>query len=329
MKIVSIFEVKEGEFLGRNVYTPEGYILLRRGVSLERKHIDSLKRFNISYIAVFESEDEKKIYERSSNLVENPFLGKVRKAYIGLRMSLSYFRKTSFQIFDWGDVDLILKRIDKTFQSKKAEITFFIELGKKVIWAILMELLRGERKLLGLGSFSYEDGGMLWEHWLNVSVLSMFTAFNLGYKIKRICEIGISALFHDIGKLFLNADDFFKNSFLNRNNIDPAIALHPLLGYCLLRNLRDLPIRISHVLYQHHENFDGSGYPQGLKKGGIIGETRIVAVCNYFDALLSGRFGFLPTMEEAISNIEGLSEKRFDPKVLDVFLNDVLRKNML
>lgn len=329
MKIVNVYEAKEGDLLGRNVYAPEGYILLRRGISLERKHIDSLKKLGISYIAVFESEEERRIYEKSSNLTGNPFLGKLKEIYTGLRRSVSYFRKASSQILDWGDVELVLKRIDKAFQGKRGEIAFFVEYGRKITLSILMEILRGERKLLSLGSFNYEDGGMLWEHWLNVAVLSMFTAFSLGYKVKRIWEIGVSALFHDIGKLFLDTEDFLKDSFLSRDELDPVIALHPLLGYGLLRNLRDIPIRVSHILYQHHESFDGSGYPQGLKRGEIVGGARIVALCNYFDALLSGRFGFLPTIEEAASKMEGLSGERFDPKVLDVFLNGVLRKEML
>ncbi|MCS7232621.1 MAG: HD domain-containing protein [Synergistetes bacterium] len=329
MKIVRVDELKGGELLGRSIYTPEGYSLLKRGVSLEKKHIDSIKRFSISHVAVFESEDEREIYEKSGDLLENPFLNKVREIYTGLRKNLSVFRKASFGIVSWEDSELILKRFDKAVQWERSKIAFFIELGRKITLALLREIFKGERKLISLGSFSYEDGGMLWEHWLNVAVLSMFTAFSLGYKVKRIWDIGTAALFHDIGKLFLSVEDFFLNSFLSKGEIDFTIAMHPLLGYGLLRNMRNLAISISHAVYQHHESFDGSGYPQGLERGEIIGQARIIGLCNYFDALLSGRLGFLPTVEEAVSRLEKLSEKLFDPKILDVFINDVIRKRML
>ncbi|MDK2870805.1 MAG: hypothetical protein PWQ16_157 [bacterium] len=323
--MVKFSEVKEGDILGRSIYTPDGYPLLRRGVYLERKHIEGLAKFNLPFLVLFDDEEEKEVYEKSTGLVTSPFLKEIREIYLNFRRNI----KSYIQPLDGEGEESVLKRVDKALQSKKLGMTFLVERGKRVTLAILGEILRGDRKLLSLGSFNYEDGGMLWEHWLNVSVLSMFTAFSLGYKTRNIWEIGVAALFHDIGKLFLDLEEFFFDPFRGRDDVDFKAVMHTILGYGLLRSLRNLSIGVSHVAYQHHERFDGTGYPRGLERGEISGGARIVALCNYFDALLSGRLGFLPSTEKACLRVENLSDSYFDPKVVDVFISGVVRREML
>ncbi len=329
MRVVDLGDVEEGMILARSIYTPDGNPLLKKGVVLGVRQIESLRRFLISYVIVFESEDEKKIYEGAPEAVRNPFIHDVRKIYLGLRRLLYSLKGSFLQGVEWGDADLLLKRLSKMPPDKKARVDFFIDLGGRLVSSILREIFRGERKLMSLGSFSYEDGGMLWEHWLNTCVLSMFTALAMGYKVKRIWEIGVGALFHDLGKLFLDPDAFFLNSFLGMEETDITVSIHTLLGYGILRSVRTLPLTIAHVAYQHHERFSGGGYPWNLERGKITNYARVVSVSNYFDALLSGRLGVISSIEEAVSRIHSLSGSVFDPRVVDYFLNSVVKKRML
>ncbi|MCD6363674.1 MAG: HD domain-containing protein [Synergistetes bacterium] len=329
MKVINLDDVKGEMILARSIYTPDGNPLLRRGVVLGVKQVKSLKRFSITHVIVFESEEEKELYEATKESMDNPFLYDIRKIYLGLRRTLYSLRSTVVQGLDWENADMLLKKLGRLPPDRKSRIELFINVGGKVVSALLREIFKGDRKLLSLGSFTYEEGGMLWEHWLNACVLSMFTALAMGYKVRSIWEIGVGALFHDLGKLFLDPESFFLNPFLSTDGVDFLTSMHTLIGYGILRSIRTLPLTVAHVAYQHHERFGGGGYPRNLERGRITNYARIVSVSNFFDALLSGRLGVIHTIESAALQVESLSGSVFDPRVVNYFLNGVVKKRML
>ncbi len=94
----------------------------------------------------------------------------------------------------------------------------------------------------------------------------------------------------------------------------PVIARDLLSGVTLLKDAIDIP-------FSHHENWDGSGYPQGLKAEAIPKAARIFAVVETYDALLSDKpYRKAWTKEKAIDYLKQEKGKKFDPKIIDAFL---------
>ncbi|WP_447980381.1 HD domain-containing phosphohydrolase [Candidatus Nitrospira bockiana] len=136
------------------------------------------------------------------------------------------------------------------------------------------------------------------------------------------CElIRIASPMHDIGKIgtpdhiLLKPGKFTPEEF-------KAIALHPEIGYRILSGSgAELLNLAATIAWTHHEKFDGSGYPRGLKGSDIPLEGRIAAIADTFDALTSKRV-YKPAypVEQAIDILHKRRAKDFDPELLDTFL---------
>lgn len=156
------------------------------------------------------------------------------------------------------------------------------------------------------------------EHSLNVSRLSreLSEAMHLNEaETKRIEE---AAYLHDIGKIVFNETLLSGEKGLQEEQ-ETMIRQHSVIGYRIL-NLFDDTLDLAAGVYSHHENWDGSGYPKGLKGEEIPKSARIIAVAEVYDALTSNYRDKRMSSEKAISKIKSLSGKRFDPAVVEVFV---------
>ena len=156
-------------------------------------------------------------------------------------------------------------------------------------------------------------------HSQRVTGLVLTIAEELGVKGENLVHIRRGAFLHDIGKMGIPDDVLLKPGELNEEEWDimykhPQYA-HEMLSYIdYLRPALDIP-------YCHHEKWDGSGYPRGLKGTKIPLAARIFAVVDVFDALTSDRpYRRAWTREKALEYIKAQSGKHFDPVVVDVFV---------
>ncbi|MFH1836919.1 MAG: HD domain-containing phosphohydrolase [Candidatus Omnitrophota bacterium] len=162
-------------------------------------------------------------------------------------------------------------------------------------------------------------------HSSKVMLLSIALAKKLKLGKKKIENIKVAALLHDLGKLAIDGKILFKKGKLNEAEYD-QIKNHPEWGAKIasfIYFLRDIvPIMIC-----HHENYDGTGYPKGKRGEDIPIESRILSVADIYEALTADRpyrEGFLK--EEAVAIIKGERGRKLDPRVTDVFL-EMLRNN--
>jgi hypothetical protein len=110
----------------------------------------------------------------------------------------------------------------------------------------------------------------------------------LGLSGGRLRSLAIGGLLHDIGKLSVPTDILQKPGSLTDDEYD-VIRHHPEWGQALVRELGGFPAEVERLVMDHHERLDGSGYPRGLRGDELDLETRIMAVCDVHDALLSKR----------------------------------------
>jgi putative nucleotidyltransferase with HDIG domain len=133
---------------------------------------------------------------------------------------------------------------------------------------------------------------------------------------KRV--IGLGALLHDVGKIAVSDSILLKPSKLSEYEWKEMRG-HPTEGYRLLQRI-DFLRTSAEIVYSHHEHYDGSGYPRGLKGEDIPLGARLFAVADVFDAITSDRPYHRPLgYSEAVEVVRRESGRHFDPAVVEVF----------
>jgi len=158
-------------------------------------------------------------------------------------------------------------------------------------------------------------------HSMKVSKYATDIAEALGYSQERIATLRAAALLHDIGKIGVSDRVLMKSGPLSDEDWEP-IRAHPKLGVAILKHVESLSGCLAAIQY-HHERYDGTGYPAGLKGENIPLDARIMAVADSYDAMTSlrpyrqGKF----TPEQALAELKRCAGTQFDPKIIEVFLS--------
>lgn len=162
-------------------------------------------------------------------------------------------------------------------------------------------------------------------HTVRVTELTLRMAQSMGLKEEQIIHIRRGGLLHDIGKLGVPDNILLKHE--NLTDVEWEIMRkHPTYAYEMLSSITYLEPALD-IPYCHHEKWDGTGYPRGLKGEQIPIVARIFAIVDVWDALTSDRpYRSAWTKEETLKYIKEQSEKYFDPQVVDVFLRLVADK---
>lgn len=157
-------------------------------------------------------------------------------------------------------------------------------------------------------------------HTKRVTVLTERLARSMGVDDEAMVHITRGALLHDIGKMAIPDGILLKPSGLTEEERE-LVQQHPIYAFEMLKPIKFLHPALD-IPYCHHEKWDGSGYPRGLKGEEIPFAARIFSVVDVWDALVSDRpyrKGILPA--EVKKSIYELSGSHFDPKIVDAFLS--------
>ncbi len=159
-------------------------------------------------------------------------------------------------------------------------------------------------------------------HTLRVTEMTVRLAEKMGFRNDELVHIRRGALLHDIGKMGIPDHILHKPGKLNENEWQ-IMRLHPVYAYEMLSPIRFLEPAI-HIPYCHHEKWDGSGYPQGLKGKEIPRYARLFCVIDVWDALRSDRpYRTGWPLEQVCDYIREKTGEHFDPEVAKVFLETV------
>lgn len=161
-------------------------------------------------------------------------------------------------------------------------------------------------------------------HSRKVSRHSADIATALGYTEERVAAVRAAGLLHDIGKIGVSDRILTKPGSLDDEEWEP-IRAHPTLGVSIIKHVESLRDCLAAVQY-HHERYDGSGYPSGLKGDNIPLDARILAVADSYDAMTSTR-PYRPQMTkgEALEELVRCAGTHFDPRVVRVFVRSMIK----
>jgi len=277
--------IKPGMKLARDICTVDGRTILVAGVIITEKQIDVLRKWQINSIYV------------TNPILEIPEVGEAIQ------------EKTRKKV---------AKAIEKIFDS--AENTRLYSLDgeqRALVKSIIEDVVGSKLVLVHLAQISrHQDDGLT--HAVNVAILSTITAMAMSdYNRDNLYVLAIGALLHDIGKIFV-PKDLFKKEDPTVEDLE-IIRNHTNYGFEVLRRLENFSLVAAHIALQHHENHNGSGFPDKKKGEEIHLFARIVAIADRFDNLVAGGL----KMHTAYEAIATGNEIFFDPKITEAFLSRI------
>jgi HD-GYP domain-containing protein (c-di-GMP phosphodiesterase class II) len=205
--------------------------------------------------------------------------------------------------------------IDKAYKEKSVDL----ERSEGFVAEVITSVARNREALTGLCKLrSYDE--YTYTHSINVTVLA--TAFGqfLGLPEAELFSLGLAALFHDIGKANIPPEVLNKPGRLSDREFQ-VMKRHPLESYSILKDKRPLEDKVLLAIVEHHEKFDGSGYPRGLQGEAVSMFARVISLADVYDALTSDRVyrkGMPPS--RALGVMYGMREKDFHPTMVERFI---------
>jgi putative nucleotidyltransferase with HDIG domain len=213
------------------------------------------------------------------------------------------------------DTARAIREIDRNLFSQPAET---MRVAGKLIGKITDSILAAPELAINLMGDKL-GGEEMYVHSLNVTMLSMMIARDIKLPHEVASVLGMGALLHDIG--IKNIPDKVLNKLDPYNRAEQALVETHCHGGFEIGQKLGLAAPALAILRDHHELFDGSGYPRHLQGEAIGVLSRIVSIANYYDELCNPRNpADALTPHEALSQMFAKMRSRFDPKLLQVFI---------
>jgi len=216
--------------------------------------------------------------------------------------------------------------VSEIMESAKLKNSTSIKKAKRVVQSMVDLMLQEESTLLGLTTLrSYDE--YTYNHSVNVAILSIAMGQRMGYHRRELGELGMATLFHDIGKIELPVELLNKPSEFTPEEWS-IIRKHPVHGVktlLKLKGLQEQAIRMIMASFEHHLNYDLSGYPRLATPRRVSLFGRITSIADCYDALTSARvYNRNPLIpDRALAFMMKKSNIAFDPILLKIFINVV------
>ncbi len=274
-----------------------------------------VEEFHTKYVQLYVSEEQRKFYLRS--LVKESHVDDLQKAKVIKDAALDYLHN----IFDQN----------KEFSTEI--LTQGIE-GCREVVSNMVDLLDHQNieSLRGLiGNLSFHDF-YTYDHSINVSMycITIYKAVNPNATKKELMHAGLGGLLHDLGKIkipthILNNPGGLSEEDYQEIKKHPDFGLELLIGgHCEVDKDIDIKV-IARVVHEHHENFDGTGYPAKLKgKEDIHLLARVCTIADFFDAITTKRsYNEVLSISDAMNTMRKFRAVKLDPDIFDIFDNHV------
>lgn len=221
------------------------------------------------------------------------------------------------------DINDYRGKTELTAQSLKTVIITALRSYKSIVTIknLNNEIDETQRELIySLAEIAESRGVGISNHIERVGSISALIASKMGFSSEDQDTIHLAASMHDIGKMAINDNVLNKPGKLTFEEFE-HMKKHCDYGYEILRySQRKLLKTAAMIAYEHHENFDGTGYPRKLKGEEIDLVSRIVALVDVFDALATKRvYKEIWEQEDILSFIRSQIGIKFDPKIVEVF----------
>jgi len=311
MKTLEVITLNPGDAFSKPVYIDPSNILVEENVPVSQSDIDRLKKWNIKKVqtsgTLVASVNEKEEYE--SQAEEND-IKEIRK-----KLRDSILRKSEIKFLMIEGEKLIKDCYLNISENKPFQISTIRTYAEKIC------VVLDEAPYAFLYAYSSFNLASIEGHSVSSAIYGALIAKATGYSKPKQIELVFSILLMDIGMVRVPVMIRQKAEKLTDQEASQVQA-HTVLGYQLLTRVAKVKNSIALVALQHHENFDGSGYPRKIKGSEMSQNAKIATVADAFAALLeikTYRDSKLPYV--AMKELLTLGIYRYDPNLLKALLN--------
>lgn len=282
MKLTLLKDLQGNEILAKDIITGSGKTLLNKGIIITDQIRNRIEHQGIFFVYV--EDDDLKDIKDDSELID--------------------LKKNALKNLPSMFNDLI--NYDE--KSLSESITIIDD---------LIEYIQSENYINLYEVKLYDDYTYI--HSVDTSVMSIFLGVNMNLSKSRLRNLAISSLFHDIGKTRISSEIINKPDKLTSEEF-VQIKMHPVYGRDILLGNPIMNKEVIDGVIGHHEKYNGTGYPYGLKENEISEFAKIISICDVFTAITSDRSyrkKFDP--KEAYELILAETYTSFDPEIIKLF----------
>ncbi len=291
MRFVPIKELQEGMAVGESIYNSENRLLIGHHVILNKKMILDLASHGYTGIYI---DDE---FTRGIE-IQQVLKPALRRKTLGVVHNM--FQKTMEGSAGYSEEEAI----------------------KNLVVDVVDDIMNDGDIMQNMLEVKDYDN-YTYNHSVSVGILSVIIGANMGLKYEELQDLLTGALLHDIGKTFINAEVLNNPRRLTEEEWEDMKA-HPTYGFEYLNSNFRFHSAVNCAVLEHHENFDGTGYPMGIQGDDIQLYARIIRVADVYDAMASKRpyhEAMLPgdVIEYMMSHVG----TQLDPKIVRVMLDNL------
>ena len=214
--------------------------------------------------------------------------------------------------------------VKEVVESVRYQKLLNVRKAKRMMQNAVNALIQDESTLLGLANIKNYDESTF-NHSVNVAIYAIAIGQRVGIPKKHLSHLGMAALFHDIGKTRIPIEVLHKAGKLLSEEL-AIVRAHPILGVETLMAMKEwgeLSSRMIYAAFDHHLKFDLTGYPKTTRKRMLSLFGKIIAIADFYDALVRPRGGnrFPYVSEKILGIMLERSGKDFDPTLVKVFIN--------
>lgn len=288
MRYVPISKLKSGMLIGQDIHDVEGRLLLARHLILNDEYIKNLEHLGMPGIYC---DDE---------ISEDIEIKEVLRPQLK-RDAVKLIR----DLFSIGG--------DKPASQKELQ---------DIVMCVVEDVLNNCDVMCNMLDLkTYDD--YTYYHSVNVAALSAVIGSALQMNRQELGILAMAAILHDVGKRFFDVEILNAKRKLTSEEMD-IVKQHPKLGYDFLKENYDFPALVYTSILQHHEFFNGKGYPLGKEGKDIPIYARVIKIMDVYDALTSKRPYHDPmSPSEGVEYLMSRVGLEFDPDIVEVFLRKV------
>lgn len=290
MRRIPVYALQPGMKVARPVYGSEGLVLLQRNLILTRRYITQLKQLGMPFLYI------------DDGLLEGHDVADVIRDETR-HQAVQRVRNLVAAVETPNPTSHVLLR---TQQASRA------------VHDIVSDLLSQRNLMVNLVDIRLEDD-YLFSHSVNVCILSLITGLTAGLKRDQLVNLGVGAILHDVGKGAIPHHILYKNGSLTADEFE-TVKTHTTKGYEILQNIPDG----REVALEHHERYDGNGYPDGKQGRQIHQHAQIASICDVYDAVTSERiYREAHPPHEAVELVSASGNRAFSLDLVQKFLRNI------
>ncbi|MDR1863219.1 MAG: HD-GYP domain-containing protein [Treponema sp.] len=331
MKKVAVNTLKAGMIFSEPVYIEGDNLLVPAGVAIRKKDIGKLNAWGVDIVQTEGSPVSPQAVEakappsaagetppsQAPKEAAGPKAGDEAPEKKASLISLSEVQENrgGYRVY----IDLI-ERLDQVFNSIAAGISVEARSIDNITGRLLQAIHKQRDSIIGYILGGEVRGHEMAKSSINTAILSALIAVELKLSNHKVAQVITGALLHDVGMLRLPKEIVDKNGSLSTAELQ-RIQAHPLYTYKIVNKELLYPEDVGLIVLQHHERWDGEGYPRRISGAAIDMGARIVSVADAFEAMVSKKPYRNPIMGyQAIKNLLSDNSRRFDPNVLKAFI---------